>query len=275
VSGKNVPNEVFHKCSVTSGSRCRSEERASGRNLRLEIEYDGTNYCGWQVQNSHQHKSIQGAIEKTLQKILQEKIRLVASGRTDAGVHAFDQVANFKTRSDIPLKKLQTALNGLLPDDIAVIKIEEANPDFHSRFCAKSKVYRYTILNRPYPSPLLRKKVFFYRWPLDIKIMQKEARVLIGRHNFKCFQAADKKKRDAVRTIKRLKITRAKNLIYIEVEADGFLKNMVRNIAGTLMEIGRGKLPEGSLKKILLSKNRNLAGPTAPAKGLALVKVNY
>ena len=246
------------------------------RNLKLEIEYDGTDYCGWQAQTRNKHKkSIQQTLEKTLRKILQEKIRLIASGRTDAGVHAFAQVANFKTKSNIALDKLQRALNGLLADDITINKIEEVNLDFHSRFSAKSKVYRYTILNRAYPSALLRNTVCHYHYPLDTRVMQKEARVLLGRHNFTSFQACDKIERDPVRTIKSIKITKDKEKIYIDIEADGFLYNMVRNIVGTLLEIGRGKLAKGSLEKILLAKDRRLAGPAAPAKGLCLIKVKY
>lgn len=249
---------------------------ASGRNLKLEIEYDGTNYCGWQVQcNNKFKKSIQEVIEKTLQKILQEKIKLIASGRTDAGVHGLAQIANFKTKSKITADNLQRALNGLLPDDISIRKIEEVPVNFHSRFDAKSKTYRYTILNRTYPSALSRNKVYFYPYPLNIKLMQKESRVLLQSHNFKSFQTSDKKERNPVKTIKKLKITKVRDFVYIDIEADGFLYNMARNIVGTLIEIGRGKFAKGSLKRILLSRNRKLAGPTLPARGLTLIKVNY
>lgn len=253
------------------------------RNIKLVIEYDGTNYCGWQIQKNHkitksQSKpviSIQEAIEKVLSKILQKKIKLIASGRTDAGVHALAQVANFKTNSKISLNKLQRALNGNLPDDISINKIEEVCLDFHSRFDAKSKVYRYTILNRSYPSALLRNRVYFYPYFLDVKLMQKESRILLGRHNFKSFQASDTKERDSVKTIKKIKITKEKDLIYIDIEADGFLYNMVRNIMGTLIEIGRGKFPKGSLKKVLLSRDRRLAGTNVPPGGLCLLEVRY
>jgi len=282
VSNKNVPNAVSHKCSVTSGSRCRSEARASGRNLKLEIEYDGTNYCGWQVQrspqssvHSPQKKSIQETLEKALRKILQEKIRLIASGRTDAGVHACCQTANFKTSSNIALKRLQKALNALLPPDISISRIEEKDLRFNSRFAAKSKTYRYTVLNRSYPSALLRNTAYFYPYPLDIKLMRKQAKVLLGRHNFSSFQASDKIERPAVRTIKSINVTKDKQRVYIDIEADGFLYNMVRNIVGTLLEIGRGRLAKVSLEKILSAQDRRLAGPTAPAKGLCLLKVKY
>ena len=259
------------------------------RNIKLTLEYDGTNYAGWQVQNK-KHRTLQETLEKALQKILQKRIKIIGSGRTDAGVHANAQVANFKIDSSIAIEKLQKALNAVLPDDISVIKTEEAGLDFHSRFSAKSKVYRYTILNRPSRSAILRDTAYFFPYPLNLKLMRKETRVLLGRHNFKSFQAADKpvrqwfgfpysqshkKERDATRTIKNLKITRDKDFIYIDIEADGFLYNMVRNIVGTLIEIGRGKLTQGSTKKILLTRNRKFAGPTVPAKGLCLLKVKY
>jgi tRNA pseudouridine38-40 synthase len=245
------------------------------RNIRLTIEYDGTNYCGWQVQKHSQKKSIQETIEKALRKILQEKIRIIGSGRTDAGVHARAQVANFKTKSDTALDKLQKGLNALLPGDIAVAKIEEVPPDFHSRFAAKSKVYRYSIINRSYRPALLRGRVYFYPYPLDVKLIQQESRILLGRHNFKSFQAADKKETNSVRTIKKLQVKKDNDLISIDIEADSFLYNMVRNIIGTLLEIGRGKLPRGSLGKILAAGDRRLAGPTVPSRGLCLLEVKY
>lgn len=246
------------------------------RNLKLKIEYDGSNYCGWQVQSRRNNKkSIQETLEKKLCKILQEKIRLVVSGRTDAGVHAKAQVANFNTNSKISLDKLQRALNGLLPQDIAITGVEEVSSDFHSRFSAKSKIYRYVIVNRNYPSVFIREQAYFYSYPLNISRMKAEAGILLGKHDFKCFQAADKKDRSSLRTIKKLKITKANDLIHIDIEADGFLYNMVRNIAGTLIEIGRGRFPKGYMKKLLVSRNRKLAGPTVPACGLCLLKVRY
>jgi tRNA pseudouridine38-40 synthase len=276
------------------------------RNIKLTVEYDGTNYCGWQIQShqitpsiklgtpcgrkppSHHKKSIQGTIEKVLGKILSEKVRLIVSGRTDAGVHALGQVANFKTNSGISLQKLRWALNGLLPEDIVVTKIEQVSPDFHSRFDARAKVYRYAILNRNYPAALLKNRVYFYPYPLDIRLMRREARTLLGRHDFKAFCASGSSAKDTTRTIKRISIRKLPSelrpmsydlnhttLLSIDIEADGFLYNMVRNIVGTLIEIGRGKFPAGSLKKILLSKNRKLAGPNVLARGLYLLKVTY
>ncbi|MFH1414337.1 MAG: tRNA pseudouridine(38-40) synthase TruA [Candidatus Omnitrophota bacterium] len=276
MSDKNVPNVVFHKCSVTSGSRHCNAARASGRNLKLRIEYDGTDYAGWQVQNGRR-RTIQGTLEQTLQKILQEKVRIIASGRTDAGVHALGQVANFKTKSAIALDRLQRALNGVLPEDIKISKIEEERLEFNSCFNAKSKVYSYSILNRRYPAPLLRKRVYFYHYPLDIGLMRREARCLLGRHDFSAFCASGSGAKDGVRRVKRINIRHSKQpkLFTIDIEANGFLYNMVRNIVGTLLKIGRGKLARGSLKRILRSRDRKLSGPTAPACGLCLIKVNY
>ncbi len=245
------------------------------RNLRLEIEYDGSNYAGWQIQSKCRARTIQQVIEETLRSILQEKIKLIVSGRTDAGVHAKAQVVNFFTRSKISLPKLKLALNGILPEDIKVIRIKNEALNFHSRFSSKSKLYRYTILNRDYSSPLLRNTVYFYPHPLDVKLMQKEARVLLGKHDFCSFQASQGKEQNPVRIIKKIDISQKDNFIYIDIEADGFLYNMVRNIVGTLIEIGRGRFAEGSLKKILRLKDRRLAGQTAPASGLCLLKVRY
>ena len=263
-------------------------------NLKITVEYDGTSFTGWQIQNrrkagSAQFKpTIQETIERALRKILQEKIILIGAGRTDAGVHAQAQIANFKTKSKIPPQKLQKALNALLPDDIVITGTEEVNPDFHSRFCAKSKVYRYTILNRLYPSALLKDKVYFYPYPLKINLMRREARHLLGRHDFRSFCASGSGTKDTVRTIKKITIKKLPyelsamsyqlsdcSVIVIDIEANGFLYNMVRNIVGTLIEIGRGKFSAGSLKKIIRSKNRRIAGPTVPACGLCLRKVKY
>ena len=251
-------------------------------NLKLKIEYDGTHYYGWQVQNNikasvkyHPDKTIQHVLEQVLRKVLQEDIRLIVAGRTDSGVHALSQVANFKSSTHMPLTRLRWALNCLLPEDIKVTRISKVGLDFNSRFCAKSKVYRYSILNRKYSSPLLAGRVYFFHHPLDVELMRKETKVLLGRHNFKSFQAAELRQRNPVCAIKRVKIAKNKNLLHIDIEADRFLYNMVRNICGTLLEIGRGRFPKGSMARILESRNRKLAGPALPAKGLCLMKVNY
>ncbi|MFH0855005.1 MAG: tRNA pseudouridine(38-40) synthase TruA [Candidatus Omnitrophota bacterium] len=245
------------------------------RNIKLEIEYDGSNYAGWQVQPKERGKTIQAVIERKLRKILQEKVKLIASGRTDSGVHALAQVANFLTHSGISLSKLKLGLNGILPEDIKIVKISGVPLSFHSRFSAKSKIYRYTILNRGYSSPLIRHRVYFYPHFLDVGFMQREALSLLGRHNFSAFQASLGKGRNPLKTIKRIDIKKKKDCLYIDIEADGFLYNMARNIVGTLLEIGRGRLARGAVRKILLSRNRRLAGQTVPSRGLCLLRVKY
>lgn len=252
------------------------------RNFKLEIEYDGTHYYGWQVQNKTKasahykpKKTIQYVLEWVLKKVLQEDIKLIVAGRTDSGVHALSQVANFKSLSRMPLARMRWALNCLLPEDIKITRISKVGADFNSRFSAKSKLYRYSILNRKYSSPLLASRVYFFHHPLDAGLMRKEAKTLLGKHNFSSFQAAELRYRNPIREIKRIKITQEKALLHIDIEADSFLYNMVRNIAGTLLEIGRGKFPQGSMLKILKGRNRKLAGPTLPAKGLCLVSVKY
>ncbi|MFC1675147.1 tRNA pseudouridine(38-40) synthase TruA [Candidatus Omnitrophota bacterium] len=265
------------------------------RNIRLSIEYRGTNYAGWQIQNRvqrteyreqrriqrPQRKTIQEALEKALSKILREKVRVIGSGRTDAGVHALSQSANFKTESKLPLQKLQMALNGVLPQDIRITMAQEAGADFHSRFCAKSKIYRYLILSRKYNSSFLRRSVCFCSYPLDLRLMRREAAALKGRHDFKSFCASGSSSKDTRRNLKQISIRKmslglsATPVIAIDIEADGFLYKMARNIVGTLIEIGRGKLPAGSLSRILKARERCLAGETAAACGLYLLKVKY
>jgi len=255
------------------------------RNIKLLIEYDGSGYCGWQVQKKK--KSIQEVIESALRKITGEKTRLIASGRTDAGAHAIAQAANFRTSKGISAQKLQKALNGLLPEDISITDATDVPPGFHSRFDAASKVYRYFVLNRKFPSAITAGRMLYYPYPLNVALMQKEARILLGRHDFSAFCAANGNKKCAVRMIKNIDVRAEaylplagskksdRSVIAITVEADGFLYNMVRNIAGTLVEIGRGRFPAGSMKRILHSKDRGKAGPTLPAHGLYLIKVKY
>ena len=249
-------------------------------NFKLEIEYDGARYYGWQVQNTKKarypvNKTIQYALEKVLKRILQEDIKLIVAGRTDSGVHALAQVANFKSATKMEPQRLRWAINCLLPEDIKVTGIKKVAADFNSRFSAKSKIYRYTILNRKYSSPLLASRVYFFHHPLDTGLMRKEAKALLGKHSFKAFQASESRLRNPVRTVKNIRVIKEKDLIHIEIEADSFLYNMVRNIAGTLLEIGRGHFQKGSMQRILESKDRRLAGPTLPAKGLCLVKIKY
>jgi tRNA pseudouridine38-40 synthase len=252
-------------------------------NFKLEIEYDGTAYHGWQVQNGvrgsaayRPEKTIQYVLQQVLGRVLQEDVKLIVAGRTDAGVHALAQIANFKSSCGMTLHRMRWALNCLLPEDIKITRIGRVSEDFNSRFSAKSKLYRYSILNRKYSSPLLARRVYFFHHPLDVALMRREARALLGRHNFASFQASEERQRNPIRAIKRIAISKERNgLLHIDIEADSFLYNMVRNISGTLLEIGRGRFPSGSMKRILESRDRKLAGPALPAKGLCLVKVKY
>jgi len=246
------------------------------RNICLTIEYDGTRFCGWQRQASGKSlRTVQEEIEKTAKKLFSEKIRLTGAGRTDSGVHAEGQVANFKIDSKLPLRNIKRGLNSLLPRDIAVCSIEAKGPSFHARFDAEGKLYRYTILNKKERSPLLKRYTAFCSYGLDINAMRKAARYFIGRKDFRSFQASDKRNGNSVRTIKRLEVISKGSLIEIYIQADGFLYNMVRNIAGTLIDVGRGRIAPEETIDILSKRHRSAAGQTAPSKGLCLVKVFY
>lgn len=243
------------------------------RNIKLTLEYDGESYHGWQRQP--QVTTIQGAIEEALARILQEKMHLIGASRTDAGVHARGQVANFKTQNRISLKDLKAALNSLLARDIVVRHATLVADDFHARYHAKSKLYCYTILNSPFPSPFFRKYAYFFPHSLDIAAMKRAAKFLVGRHDFSSFRGAGASRGGCLRKVKRLRISTEKDLVLLDIEADGFLHNMARIMAGTLVEVGRGKIAAGEVRRILRAKDRRQAGPTLPAQGLCLLKVKY
>lgn len=243
------------------------------RNIKLIISYDGTHYAGWQFQKNA--ISIQEVLESALKKITGCVVKLKAAGRTDSGVHARHQVANFHTKSKIPLKRIKDALNSALPEDMLINSVEGVSQKFDSQRCAKLKHYRYTVTTSHFVDPFIRHFVTRFSYPLNINSMGRAAASLAGRHDFKAFQAAGSKEKNTVRTIKKIRIEKKGNLVYIDMWADGFLYNMARTISGTLLEIGRGKLPESRIAEILKKKTRALAGPTAPAKGLCLMKVEY
>lgn len=237
----------------------------------MEIEYCGVKYAGWQSQKNA--VAIQDIIERKLSAILSEKTKLTSSCRTDSGVHAFGQVANFKTHSNLKCDNIQKAVNSLLPCDICVRKIKEVNLHFNSRFRAKSKIYRYTICNSKIRSAIGREYYWWVPYELNIELMRKELSWLVGRHNFRSFSTSDKKERQMHRRILRTSLSRKGVFLFIDIEGESFLYNMVRNIVGTLVEIGRGRFPKGSMKKILDAKDRKIAGPCAPPRGLFLLKV--
>jgi tRNA pseudouridine38-40 synthase len=244
------------------------------RNIKLVIEYDGTNYHGWQIQPNA--VSIQETIEDRLQKITQEEIRLIVAGRTDAGVHAVEQVANFPTNSRLEINNIQRGLNSLLPPDIAVKEISEVEQDFHARYSAKSKIYRYVILNQRFPSPLYRNFSWFIPFKLNIKEMKSVVQCLIGKHDFSSFKASGCNSHNPIREVYGISLDKnSKGFIIFEIEANAFLKQMVRNIVGTLVDVGRGKMGVDEFEDIFLSRDRKRAGITAPPQGLFLVKVNY
>jgi len=250
------------------------------RNIKLTIEYDGTNFQGWQIQKKGT-RTVQGEITKALKLILKESVKVIGSGRTDSGVHALGQVAHIKTQSSIPATKLKKALNGNLPKDIAILKVENVRQSFHAQYSVKTKTYRYRIDTRE-PSCVFQKNFsLYYPYKLNLPLIRSEAKALIGRKDFKSFQSAYPKKQreqgeqSTVRIIKAITIRRTSKLITIDIEANGFLYKMVRNIVGTLLDIGRGRLEKGSIKKILSQKNRIFAGTTAKANGLYLAKVLY
>jgi len=244
------------------------------RNIKLLIEYDGTNYLGWQVQPKG--PTIQGMLEEKLLRLTGERIRLTGSGRTDSGVHALGQVAHFKTQSQMDIRTIQRALNSLLPPDIVIQKVEEVDEGFNARKHSKSKVYEYRILNRNLRPVFHRGYVWHIPQKLNLTEMKKATKSLIGEHDFSAFRTVGSTTQTTVRRVIRAEWKRdGDGLIRFEIEANGFLKQMARSIIGTLVEIGKGKMKASDFRKILNSKDRKKAGPTAPAKGLFLKEVKY
>jgi len=244
------------------------------RTIKLLIEYEGTSYLGWQVQAKG--PTIQGMIEEQLELLTGENVRLTGSGRTDAGVHAFEQVAHFKTKSGMNLSSIHRALNSLLPPDIVIKSVEEAEENFHARKQAKSKVYEYRVLNQPIRSVFHREYAWHISQRLDWEEMRKATQKLVGEHDFSSFRSTGTPTKTAVRKIFRAEWKKGRDgLMRFEVEASGFLKQMIRAIVGTLVEVGRGKINPEEFQKILEAKDRNKAGPTAPAHGLFLKEVKY
>ena len=242
-------------------------------NIKLTIEYDGTGYCGWQAQPNG--RAIQDVLEQALEKILGAKIRLTASGRTDAGVHALGQVANFIYDGQVDLWRLQRGLNMLTPDDVAVRRVEVVPDNFDARRDGRARLYRYRIWNDPWPSAIHRRYAWHIHDALDLFAMQEAVRCLEGEHDFASFQAAGCDAAHSVRNIFRNSLTRAGEFIVYDVEANAFLRHMVRNIVGTLVQVGRGERATVSFRELLEAKDRTQAGPTAPPQGLFLVEVKY
>lgn len=250
------------------------------RNILLRLAYDGTDFAGWQRQPHV--PTVQGCLEEALERLLGEKVSVCGSGRTDAGVHALNQAANFKTSSTIPRENLVKALNKLLPDSIRAKDAYEVAAAFHARYAARAKTYRYRILQAPVCSPFLTRYLCHYPYPLDRTRMAIAARLLEGEHDYTSFAASEGPEegdgtKSNVRMLwcSRLLWRPRTSILIYEACGSGFLHHMVRNIVGTLIEVGRGKLDPRHILEILEARDRTRAGPTAPAQGLCLVDVDY
>jgi tRNA pseudouridine38-40 synthase len=243
------------------------------RNIKLTIEYDGTNYHGWQSQQNA--IAVQDIVIKAIRKITGEDFSLTGSSRTDTGVHAYGQVANFFTESRIPVDKFPFALNSALPEDIVIKKAEEVNDEFHSRFSTIGKKYRYLIYNSVFPSAILNKRAYFVPGKLDINSMEQAVQYFLGKHDFSAFRASGSDTKTSERTITAVSLRTNAEIIEFEIQGDGFLYNMVRIIAGTLIEVGTGRIHADLIPGIIEGKDRRKAGRTAPAHGLYLVEIYY
>ena len=244
------------------------------RHIRLVVEYDGTNLSGWQRQDNG--PSVQQHLEEALAQMLQHDVQVTGASRTDAGVHALAQIATFRTERAIPLHGIRRGLNSLLPERIAIRAADEVSEDFHPRFSATGKHYRYAILTRPDRSPLLRDRAWHHADPLALEPMREAARALIGEHDFAAFRAAGCSAKTTLRRVDAIDFTRPEpDLLAIDVRGNAFLRHMVRIIVGTLSECGTGRRPVSDVSEILASRDRTRAGVTAPAHGLTLVEVRY
>lgn len=244
------------------------------RNIKLTIAYDGSRYNGWQKQGNTT-KTIQGTLEGIICTMTQEPIELQGSGRTDAGVHAYGQVANFHTKSPMSLIQMKEKFMKMLPEDIVVCKIEEVPKQFHSRLSATKKIYQYRIFNSERVNVFQRNYVYQEKNPLDVKAMKKAAKLLIGTHDFRSFCSNKDDKKSTIRTLYAIEILKSRQEIMIRYCGNGFLYNMVRILTGTLLEVGLGRRDWNSMSSIMEEKNRNAAGFTAPSQGLSLYLVRY
>lgn len=243
------------------------------RRIKLVIEYDGTFFHGWQIQKNL--PSVQGEIEKAILRITGEKVTVTGSGRTDAGVHAYGQVAHFDTESRIPAEKFAIVLNTVLPPSVAVISSQEVSSDFHARFSAVKKTYKYKVLNRPMRSPIMDKRAWHVPVSLDMERMNKAAAYFLGLHDFSAFCASGHSVTDFVRYIYASEWSEEDGCLVYTVTGNGFLYNMVRIMTGTLVEVGMNKRAPESIPELLDKKNRRQAGITAPPHGLYLWEVFY
>ena len=243
------------------------------RNIKLVIEYDGKGFNGWQKQPNK--LNIQGEIEQAIESITKEKIDLIASGRTDAGVHALGQVANFKTQSNIPIEKFAIAINSRLKKSIVIKSAEEVDDKFHSRYMVKEKTYRYTINNSRYGTAIFRNMEYNFPIKLNVDKMKQAVKFFIGEHDFSAFKSSGTSSKSSVRKIFNAEVYEENERVIIELTGNGFLYNMVRIISGTLVDVGIGKIEPKEIINIIENKDRSKAGKTLPAQGLCLIKVKY
>ncbi len=243
------------------------------RRLALGIEYDGTNYNGWQ--NQSHAPSIQASLNKALSFVADEPVECIGAGRTDSGVHATGQIAHFDTRADRDPRSWVLGINSNLADDIDVLWVRSVSDDFHARYSALARTYRYAILNRPVRSALSRLGAWWVRQPLDIVTMRIAAEYLLGKHDFSSFRASACQAKSPVREVRRLEIRAFGQWVNIECEANAFLHHMVRNLVGSLVKVGRGEAKPEWIRTLLEARDRRLADITAPAAGLTLTTVKY
>lgn len=244
------------------------------KRIKLTVAYDGTNYCGWQIQPNG--VTVQEILEGALSELLKEEIHIMGASRTDAGVHALGNVAVFDTGARMPGDKYSYALNTRLPADIRIQESREVSSDFHPRFAKTVKTYEYRILNRRFPDPTRRLYSFFYYYPLDEERMRRGAAYLVGEHDFKSFCNVRTQAESTVRRVYDIQVERdAGDVITIRIRGNGFLYNMVRIIAGTLLKTGMGQMEPEAVRTALEARDRQAAGPTAPARGLTLVGIEY
>jgi tRNA pseudouridine38-40 synthase len=241
--------------------------------LKLTLEYDGTDYVGWQRQLNG--TSVQEVVERALSELLGTEVSTEAAGRTDAGVHALGQVVAFDAPRTLPLTAYLRGLSALLPEDVSVVGATEMPEDFNPRRDSHGKRYRYLVSNRPVRSPLRRRTHWQLFAPLDVRTMDEAARPLLGTHDFSAFRAANCEAETTQRTLRELTLSSSRDVVQFELEGTAFLKHMVRNIVGTLVEVGRGRQPVAWVAEVLASGDRSRAGPTAPPQGLVLVEVRY
>ena len=243
------------------------------RRWRIVVEYDGTDFAGWQRQIGQ--RTVQATLEDAIRDMTGETVFVRGAGRTDAGVHADGQVASFDLELNIPPHGLLRGLNSILPRDLALVDVAEATPDFDARFSARGKVYRYTVWNHFVRSPRLARATWHVRERVDSDAIRRAAAALVGEHDFRAFRASDCDRKTTNRIVRRLDVERQGPLLTFDIEATAFLKNMVRIVVGTLVDIGRGRIPEDTPARMLTTGDRSAGGMTAPAAGLTMLRVIY